>query len=107
MNNKVNTSCAEGKTKSNFGRIIIALWIVVIFVSGLCSCSNTTVTSASNDDTSMFVLLEETPRWNVVYHKNTKVMYAVSSYGTGSGVFTVLLNSDGTPMIYRGNKESH
>lgn len=93
--------------KSNFGRMIIALWIIVIFVSGLCSCSNTTVTSASNDDTSMFVLLEEAPRWNVVYHKNTKVMYAVSSFGTGSGVFTVLLNSDGTPMIYRGDNESH
>lgn len=93
--------------KSNFGRIIIALWIVIIFVSGLCSCSNTTVTSASNDDTSMFVLLEETPRWNVVYHKNTKVMYAVSSYGTGSGFFTVLLNSDGTPMVYRGDNENH
>jgi len=86
--------------KSNFGRMIIALWIVVIFVSSLCACTDTTVTSTSNDNTSMFVCLEETSRWCVVYHKNTKVMYAVSRYGTGTGVFTVLLNSDGTPMIY-------
>jgi hypothetical protein len=93
--------------KSNFGRMIIALWIVIIFASGLCSCSNATATSASSYDTSMFVMLESTPKWNVVYHKNTKVMYAVSSSGTGSGVFTVLLNPDGTPMIYRGNNESH
>lgn len=86
--------------KSNFGRIIIALWIVVIFASSLCSCGATTVTSVSNDDTSMFVCLEEALRWDVVYHKDTKVMYAVSRSGTGSGVFTVLLNPDGTPMIY-------
>lgn len=94
--------------KSNFCYMVIALfWIVVISVSSLCSCTNTTVTAVSNDDTSMFVLLEDTSRWDVVYHKNTKVMYAVSSQGTGSGVFTVLLNPDGTPMIYRGNNESH
>lgn len=83
--------------------ILAAFWIVVIFVSNLCACTNTTVTSPSNDNTSMFVCLEEAPRWCVVYHKNTKVMYAVSYYGTGTGVFTVLLNSDGTPMTYKDN----
>ena len=94
--------------KSNFGRMIIPLWIVVIFVSSLCACTNTTVTSASDDNTSMFVRLEETYAWRVVYHKDTKVMYAVSNGGSGGiGVFTVLLNPDGTPMTYRGNNESH
>ena len=90
--------------KSNFRYMIIALFlIVVISVSSLCSCTNATATSVSNDDTSMFVCLEEALRWDVVYHKDTKVMYAVSRSGTGSGVFTVLLNSDGTPMIYKDN----
>lgn len=93
--------------KSNFGRMIIALWIVVIFASSLCSCSNTTVTSISNDSTSMFVCLEETSSWCVVYHKDTKVMYTVSNGGSGIGVFTVLLNPDGTPMIYGGGNTSH
>lgn len=93
--------------KSNLGRMMVVLLIVGVFVISLCSCSNTTATSALNDGTSMFVLLEQTPQWKVVYHKDTKVMYAVSDYGTGSGVFTALLNSDGTPMIYRGDNESH
>lgn len=93
--------------KSNFGRMIIALWIVVIFVSNLCACTDITVASTSNDNTSMFVCLEETYSWRVVYHKDTKVMYAVSDAGSGTGVFTVLLNPDGTPMTYRGNNESH
>lgn len=91
--------------KGNFSRMIIVVWIVVVFVSSLCSCKDTTVTSVSNDDTSMFVFLENTPQWDVVYHKDTKVMYAVSHYGTGSGVFTALLNPDGTPMIYGGGDE--
>lgn len=100
MNNKMNISCAGEKMKSNFGRMMLALLIVGVFVVSLCSCSNATLISASNDGTSMFVLLESTSHWDVVYHKNTKVMYAVSSNGSSSGVFTVLLNPDGTPMIY-------
>lgn len=51
-------------------------------------------------DASMFVLVESTVQWNVVYHKETKVMYAVSDCGVGSGVFTLLVNADGTPMLY-------
>lgn len=93
--------------KSNFGRMIIALLIVGVFTISLCSCKNVTVTSTSNDSTSMFVCLEEASSWRVVYHKDTKVMYAVSSGGSGTGVFTVLLNPDGTPMTYGGNNESH
>lgn len=90
--------------KSKLGITIYAAFcIVVIFVSNLCACTNATVTSTSNDNTSMFVCLEETNRWCVVYHKNTKVMYDVSQYGSGTGVFTVLLNSDGTPMTYKDN----
>ena len=53
-------------------------------------------------DVPMFVLVESTIQWDVVYHKETKVMYAVSAYGTGSGVFTLLVNADGTPMLYDG-----
>ena len=40
-----------------------------------------------------------------MYHKETKVMYAVSSGGFNSGNFTVLVNPDGTPMIYKEETE--
>ena len=46
---------------------------------------------------SMFIVIEMGLTWMVVYHKVTKVMYAVSH----SGVFTVLVNGDGTPMKYK------
>ena len=36
--------------------------------------------------------------FDVVYDNETKVMYTVSS----EGEFTVLLNADGTPLLYEG-----
>lgn len=51
---------------------------------------------------SMFVAVEAGPYWLIVYDKHTKVMYTVSdSYeNKGSGVFTVLVNADGSPILY-------
>jgi hypothetical protein len=39
--------------------------------------------------------------YNIVYHKQTKVMYVVSDVDYNRGNFTLLVNSDGTPMIYK------
>lgn len=51
---------------------------------------------------SMFVVIEETFYWDIVYQKDTKVMYAVSFGRYNNGTFTLLVNPDGTPMIYEG-----
>ena len=52
----------------------------------------------------MFVEVESYEHWKVVYHKKTKVMYSVSNSGVGKkggdGVFTLLVNPDGSPMLY-------
>lgn len=37
----------------------------------------------------------------IVYHTQTKVMYVVSDEYRNKGNFTVLVNPDGTPMIYK------
>lgn len=52
------------------------------------------------NETSMFVEVEETGDWRVVYHKDTKVMYVVSCGGYNRGDFTLLVNADGTPMLW-------
>lgn len=51
----------------------------------------------------MFVVVEETSCWIVVYHKGTKVMYAVSSGGYNEGTFTLLCDKDGKPLLWRGD----
>jgi hypothetical protein len=71
--------------------------LTVIACMMLSSCS-----AKSEDDTSMFVTVETTTFWDVVYHKDTKVMYVVSTDSYNHGTFMLLVNADGTPMIYEG-----
>lgn len=82
---------------------IILFVVSILFVFSLCSCEYADVTRESKpaNNTSMFVLVEESSSWYVVYHKDTFVMYAVSGGMHNSGIFTALLNPDGTPMLYQ------
>lgn len=50
-----------------------------------------------------FVLVEQEiftgHYYKIVYHKETKVMYVLGQYND----FTVMLNPDGSPMVWEGN----
>lgn len=80
--------------------LIFALLLCLL----MCSCAATVTNESDNtsDNISMFIKLEETYEWQIVYHKDTKVMYAVSIGHYNTGNFTLLVNADGTPMIYEG-----
>ena len=58
--------------------------------------------STAEDTESMFVYIQECDSYDVVYQKDTKVMYAISSGTYNHGTFTLLVNADGSPMIYEG-----
>ncbi len=77
---------------------IIALMIVVLAMT-LIGCSEV---KDKSSDMSGFTIVESTGKWNVVYHKKTKVMYVVSDGVYNRGTFTLLVNADGTPMIWEG-----
>lgn len=55
-------------------------------------------------DVSMFVLLEYGSNYKIVYHKKTKVMYVVSWGSYNNGTFTVMLDADGKPLLYKGEE---
>lgn len=84
--------------------IVLAMLIVLVF--SLVGCGGTKqleeedIVESSKSDYSMFIKLEYSSYYEVVYHKTTKVMYAVSRGSYNQGTFTVLLNADGTPMLY-------
>lgn len=87
----------------------ILLALILILCLTLCSCSPVMQTEeqvSGNTDKiySMFVLLENNTDigYIIVYHKDTKVMYAISDGYYNHGTFTVMLNPDGTPMTYGG-----
>lgn len=78
----------------------------ILFVSSLCltllgGCAK--VEKAGQADVSRFKIVEETATWLVVYDKDTKVMYTVSYGGYNSGNFTLLVDSDGKPLLWNGN----
>lgn len=81
-------------------------FMCILLCSALLTGCGDTVESVGDveDKTSMFVRIEGggVNIWAVVYHKETKVMYAVSTGGYNAGTFTLLVNPDGTPMIWEG-----
>lgn len=72
----------------------------------LCACGKTIQTEETTQDKSMFIEVESTMGWQVVYHQDTKVMYAISRGSYNYGNFTLLVNADGTPMTYTGRSEN-
>jgi hypothetical protein len=88
-------------------KLIAFLMTIALCACLFVGCSGSPVNQSSTyneDNPSMFVTIEYvSENWRVVYHKDTKVMYAVSAASYNRGVFTVMLNPDGTPMIWEGN----
>jgi len=87
-------------------RIICAL-LCVIFAVFLIGCGTTMerVDDELQKPPSMFVVVEGSglDSYRIVYHRDTKVMYAISCGGYNAGNFTVLLNPDGSPMLWKGD----
>lgn len=83
-------------------KIIVCLVAVLL----LCGCSGVNTVDEENKTNnsvkSMFVQIEDKGTWIVVYHRETKVMYVVSDGPHSYGIFTLLVNADGTPMLYEG-----
>lgn len=87
-------------------KMIIAAALITLTAATMTACNaeNTEIEETDSGKASAFVQVEKTNQWRIVYHRETKVMYAVS-LGYARGVFTVLVNADGTPMIYRDGKD--
>ena len=88
-------------------RLFVVLMAIALCACLFVGCSGSSVSRSSTyneDNPSMFVTIEYvSENWRVVYHKDTKVMYVVSAGSYNRGNFTVMLNPDGTPMIWEGN----
>lgn len=77
------------------------IMVIILCSTLLVGCKKMEHVEENNrSNTSMFVTIENTATFGVVYNKYTKVMYAVSNGGYNSGNFTLLVNADGTPMLY-------
>lgn len=52
-----------------------------------------------------FGIVEESSAWRVVYDRRTKVMYVYPHGYNTTGTFTVLVDADGKPLLWKGTIE--
>lgn len=89
--------------------IILIVAILVIATIGFCGCDDKKSTNYGSIDNDRFVVIQHNDLTTsvfgkdeytiVLYDKETKVMYLFVKNGYGGGL-TVLVNADGTPMLY-------
>lgn len=87
----------------NLKSIVPAIALAAVLLTGCAA--NGAESQVVDGKASMFIQVEQGPSWNVYYHRDTKVMYVVSSASRNRGNFTVLVNPDGSPMLWEENVE--
>jgi hypothetical protein len=75
--------------------------IIVLMAIMLTGCGRTTVDKETQPETSRFMELERTGKWLIVADKETGVMYSVSNGGYNIGTFTLLVDENGKPLVWR------
>lgn len=97
---EIKRYCKERATRAKrFGKALAAVSLITVLM--LSGCGTVEVENGgSRDGESMFVKVEQTDTWCVVYNKYTRVMYAVSEGPYNRGSFVLLVNDDGTPMLW-------
>ena len=88
---------------------VITILCICLFLTG---CSEATESNEGNNQQkenkqkkSEFITIEREWYYDIVYHRDTKVMYAVSTGTNNQGTFTLLVNADGSPMVYTGSED--
>lgn len=83
-------------------KVILIILVLVFMLLILCGCSSNS--NATNDENNRFVKISDTEidfinDAVVFYDKETRIQYLFID-GDRSGGLTVLLNRDGTPLLY-------
>lgn len=85
--------------------LILSIGVLSTALSG-CNYAETEKAYDTEDENlkSMFVEVEIGNTWRIVYDKETKVMYAVSDSGYNFGNFTLLVDENGNPKLWDGER---
>ena len=93
------------KTSKRILAGLAAFLIVASIILTFAGCASIRAEAKEVEETgdgNTFVLVDADYYCWVVYHKDTKVMYVVSRAPNNIGTYTLLVNADGTPMIWEG-----
>lgn len=79
---------------------LVLMFLLAVTVLAASGCSYGMDEEPRADASSMFVKVEDCGTFNIVYDRDTKVMYTVSSSSYNYGNVTMLVNADGTPKVW-------
>lgn len=82
-------------------RLDIAAAALLLLLSG-CAIATAKESAGVEIKEPMFRRVEARTGYDIVYCTKTKVMYVVSKGAYNCWTFTLLVNADGTPMLYDG-----
>lgn len=81
---------------------VLAILTFCLLLTGCGTKMESANDAAINDgDRSMFVVIEKGVTYRIVYHRDTKVMYAISNGAYNAGNFTVMVDEEGKPLLYQ------
>lgn len=78
-------------------KLVILSIVVISMLFVLTGC-----TSSEAETERQFVKIGNEGAYDICYHKQTKVMYVVSNCFYVQGVFTLLVDAEGKPLLYEG-----
>lgn len=81
-------------------RLLAVLMTIALCAYLLVGCTEYPGPKEEISRESSFVIVEDGASYYIVYHKDTKVMYTLSTGGYNCGSFCLLMNPDGTPMVW-------
>lgn len=87
------------KTITKLFAILMAIALCACLFVG---CNGMPKVDENVSQSSSFVIVEDGGGYYIVYHKDTKVMYSLSAGGYNCGSLCLLVNADGTPMVWEG-----
>ena len=79
---------------------LITIVVITVMILSLSACRTKRTSEVTKGEASRMVVVEETDSYCIVYDKYTKVMYAVSNRTYNVGNFTLLVDADGSPLLY-------
>jgi hypothetical protein len=83
---------------------MIAILTFCLFLTG-CGAKMESAADLGISNQSMFAIVEKGMCYTIVYHRDTKVMYAISCGYKNSGDFTVMVDKYGKPLLYQEDQE--
>lgn len=85
---------------------IIAVILVMLLVGG-CTKVEKAQETEKRVDVSRFIQVENAVTWQIVADRETGVMYAVSTGMYNMGTFTLLVDADGKPLLWKGGQNEN